>query len=70
MLSWELFKIISKEINIPTSKDYQPMPGGDPYKSNGTCTKMHELLGLDGKSFISLDEGLKRTINFMSNPYE
>mgnify|MGYP000026361861 CR=1 FL=1 len=63
----ELFNTISNEMDVPTTKLFKPMQVGDPYKSNGTTKKMHELLGLDDKSFISLDEGLRRTINFMSN---
>ena len=63
----ELYTTISNEINIPSSKILKPMLAGDPYKSNGTSEKMNELLSLDGKSFIPLEEGLRRTINFMSN---
>jgi UDP-glucose 4-epimerase len=66
----ELFTTIANEINIPTTKLLKPMLAGDPFKSNGTTTKMHELLGLKGKSFISLDEGLRITIKSMSNPNE
>ena len=63
----ELFNTISNEIDVPTTKIFKPMQAGDPFKSNGTSKKMQELLGLDIKSFISLDEGLRRTIKFMSN---
>ena len=63
----ELFTTISNEINIPNTKILKPMLVGDPYKSNGTSIKMQELLELDIESFVSLDEGLRRTIEFMSN---
>jgi UDP-glucose 4-epimerase len=63
----ELFTTISNEINTPSSKILKPMLAGDPYKSNGTSKKMNDLLSLDDKSFISLEEGIRRTINFMIN---
>jgi len=63
----ELFTTISNEINIPNTKILKPMLVGDPYKSNGTSLKMQELLDLDIESFTSLNEGLRRTIEFMRN---
>ena len=60
----DLFTIISSEINISAAKVVKPMLAGDPLKSNGTFKKMYEFLGLDTESFVSLDEGLRRTISF------
>jgi UDP-glucose 4-epimerase len=63
----KLFDIISNEINMPTTFEIKPLPFGDPLQSNGTSSKMRQFLGLDERSFISLDEGIRRTIKYIKN---
>ena len=48
-------------------KIYQDMSKGDPIESNGTTKKMVDLLGINLNEQITLDIGLKNTINFIKN---
>ena len=56
-----------KEIKISVEKNYNLLPVGDPEKSNGTTEKMVELLNVDLKQMVSLEEGLIETIKFINN---
>ena len=61
----ELAHLLMDEMNVNVRKNYQPLPVGDPEKSNGTTEKMIELLNVELKQMVSLEEGLARTVKFL-----
>jgi UDP-glucose 4-epimerase len=63
----ELADKLMKEIKISVEKNYNLLPVGDPEKSNGTTEKMVELLNVDLKQMVSLEEGLIETVRFINN---
>ena len=61
----ELAHLLMNEMNVNARKNYQPLPVGDPEKSNGTTEKMIELLNVELKQMVSLEDGLARTVKFL-----
>jgi len=58
---------LMKETKISVEKNYNLLPFGDPEKSNGTTEKMIELINVDLKHMVSLEEGLIETVKFINN---
>ena len=58
---------LMKETKISVDKNYNLLPVGDPEKSNGTTEKMVELLNVDLRQMVSLEEGLVETVKFINN---
>mgnify|MGYP003682605265 CR=1 FL=1 len=63
----ELASQLMKETSKSVEKNYNPLPVGDPEKSNGTTEKMVELLNVDLKQMVTLEEGLIETVEFIKN---
>ncbi|VAW82571.1 UDP-glucose 4-epimerase [hydrothermal vent metagenome] len=52
-------------VNIKVEKEYEKLPSGDPEQSNGTVSKMVDVLGVDTSSLVKLDVGLEKTVEFI-----
>ena len=60
-----LVEILSTNLSIKPDIKYEPLPAGDPEKSDGTSEKMIELLEVNIENFTVIDEGLKKTISYI-----
>ena len=47
---------------VQAKKKYETLPEGDPLSSDGTTKKMRESLGANSNDFVTLNEGLRLTI--------
>lgn len=63
----ELFSITKSIMNCDSEVIRKKLSQGDPERSEGTFTKMIEILGVDISSFIDLQSGLIKTIEYFSN---
>lgn len=54
-------------IETSSKKIYHELPVGDPLESNGTTVKLPRVLDIRMSDFISLQKGLKLTVNNMRN---
>ena len=54
-------------IGSSSEKIYHELPVGDPMESNGTIAKLPRVLNMIPSDFISLQKGLKLTVNDMRN---
>lgn len=54
-------------IESSSEKIYHELPVGDPMESNGTIAKLPRVLNMIPSDFISLQKGLKLTVNDMRN---
>ena len=52
-------------VNSSSDKVYSALPVGDPMESNGTIAKLPRLLNMIPSDFVTLDKGLKMTVNDM-----
>jgi len=63
----ELVENLSSLMNKQPERVYQPLPQGDPVSSLGSIENLEMLLGVKCSDFVSIDDGLRETINFMNN---
>ncbi len=54
-------------VNSSSDKAYRALPVGDPMESNGTITKLPRLLNIASSDFLTLNKGLKMTVNDMKS---
>ena len=54
-------------INSSSDKAYRALPVGDPMESNGTIAKLSRLLNMAPSDFVTLNKGLKMTVNDMKS---
>jgi UDP-glucose 4-epimerase len=67
----DLAKIIAKIVGFDPKVYYNPLDQSDPERSAGNYEKLKKVLGMNIDSFISLEEGLDITIEYMkSEAYE
>ena len=52
-------------VNSSSDKAYRALPVGDPMESNGTIAKLTRLLNMAPSDFLTLNKGLKMTVNDM-----
>ena len=62
-----LFKILSDSLNYSISPILEDYIIGDPKKSSGSIKKLINKLGVYLETFTSLEDGLLRTIQSVSN---
>lgn len=60
----QLVQVLSDLINFNPEIKYRELPLGDPEKSEGTYNKLQNILNIDLNEFVSLEDGLDRTIEF------
>ena len=58
---------LSEIIKSSSDRVYRELPVGDPKESNGTMTKLSRLLNIVPSDFITLNKGLKMTVNDISS---
>jgi len=63
----ELFSLTKSILNVDPEVIRKNLPYGDPERSAGTYTKIKEILGVDISSFIDLQSGLIKTIEYFSD---
>ena len=63
----ELFSLTKSILNVEPEVIRKNLPYGDPVRSAGTYTKIKEILGVDISSFIDLQSGLIKTIEYFSD---
>jgi UDP-glucose 4-epimerase len=63
----ELFSITKNIMNTDPEVIRKILPHGDPERSDGSYTKIKEILGVDISSFIDLQSGLIKTFEYFSN---
>ena len=63
----ELFSLTKSILNVEPEVIRKNLPYGDPERSAGTYTKIKEILGVDISSFIDLQSGLIKTIEYFSD---
>jgi UDP-glucose 4-epimerase len=61
----ELVENLSSLMDKEPERIYQPLPQGDPVSSLGSTENLEMLLGVRCSDFVSIDDGLRDTINFM-----
>ncbi len=59
----ELVENLSSLMNKQPARVYQPLPQGDPVSSLGSTENLEMLLGVKCSDFVSIDDGLRETIN-------
>jgi len=59
----ELYHMLADLLKYNKKPIYSELLKGDPLESGGTIVKMKEILSLDPKEFVTLNEGLLETIN-------
>jgi len=62
----ELATMLMKKIAVNVEKEYSILPAGDPEGPEGTTEKMENLLNIDLKDMISIDNGLSETVKFIA----
>lgn len=60
----ELFNKLAYSFGYEVPKSYKQLPTGDPEKSSGTFNKLTHILKINQQNFYSIDNGLKKTIEF------
>lgn len=66
----QLAEIISNLTKFTPKIEYRNLPLGDPERSEGTYNKLRDFLNIDTNSFINLEEGLIKTIEFFKEENE
>ena len=56
---------IIKIVNSSSERAYRALPVGDPMESNGTTLKLPRLLNISLSDFVTLNKGLRMTVNDM-----
>jgi UDP-glucose 4-epimerase len=62
----ELATILIRKISSSFKKEYSALQSGDPKGSPGTTKKMEDLLKVNLNKMESIDNGLSKTLNFIS----
>lgn len=63
----KLAELLMNQINPSCEKEYKSLSKGDPIGSLGTTKKIENLLKINLDSFLTIEKGLTRTVNFISS---